>query len=68
MKDLKGVEQYNYWRHVAKKAQFVLNKKEVADKTLLKNLNSMLYNVGSRIKKIDNIKPFMFKSKKPNKK
>lgn len=64
MKDLKGIEPFNYWRHVQKKAQFVINTKEEEDKAFLKDINKKLYDVALRIKKIENIKPLEFKSTK----
>lgn len=36
MKDLKGIVPFNYWRHVQKKAQFVINTKEEEDKIFSK--------------------------------
>lgn len=39
IKDLKGKEPFNYWRHEQKKAQFVINTKEEEDKDFLKNIN-----------------------------
>lgn len=63
LKDLRGVEKQNYWRHVGKKAVFLLDTSLEADNTILKSGNTMFYDAALRINNTPNLKPITSNAK-----